>query len=589
MSWNKAGRAPGLFEAVLHYVWPDRLALVGAHVLAGGSSILRVIFPLLIGAIMNRIQVSGMDGFGQARLAIVALFSLFFFLWATRVPLRLLEFHIARRAQAGMVLDLNRRLFAAPLAWHETRHSGDTASRVQQSSGALFGFTLGSYATVAAVIQIVGPILGLAFLSPMALVGTLIGCALVAAISIGGDRLQIPCWIREADAQRGFSTALTDSLRNVMTAYAARRRHAFVNYVQDRLGDVFAASRQNIVVGEWKAGAIDVITTLFSLGLIVLYIYEETHGAGRNGDHIALGNVYIVQAFVTSSMLSLVGLVANVSGIMRQKADFATSAPIYAIEPEPECTEHLPRDWSSIELRDVALTYGASEEDPTPALRCVNLSLQRGSHYALVGANGSGKSTLLKLLAGLLKPDAGGLTVDGAPLDAGVLRNSATLVPQHPELLEGTLEYNLLVGATDHAAMEELAQNKVVGTLLDRLGVPLDSYVQEAGVNWSGGQRQRIALARGVLAAVGSSLVMIDEPTSSIDPADERVIIGELRAQFRAECLLVSVHDLELVREFDGVIVLEDGMVLDAGSPDRVRARCDYFGLERSDLQDVNA
>lgn len=288
----------------------------------------------------------------------------------------------------------------------------------------------------------------------------------------------------------------------------------------------------------------------------------------------------MVQAYVGGGMAALISLVGNLSGIMRQKTDFAAAEAIYSIEPEPECTDSLAAGWRALEVQDVALTY-RGPDFAVPALQSVDISLMRGRHYALVGVNGSGKSTLLKLLAGLLRPDSGALSVDGAPLDFGVLRDSATLVPQHPELLQGTLEHNLLIGSSDREAALELSANAVVRSLLARLGVDLDTHVHEGGSNWSGGQRQRIALARGLLSTSGSSLVLIDEPTSSIDSADERSIIEGLRTEFRSACLIVSVHNLELVREFDEVIVLDNGLVVDSGPVDIVQARCPYFRSHR--------
>jgi ATP-binding cassette subfamily B protein len=212
-----------------------------------------------------------------------------------------------------------------------------------------------------------------------------------------------------------------------------------------------------------------------------------------------------------------------------------------------------------------------------PALQPMCITLLRGQHYALVGANGSGKTTLLQVLAGLLRPDGGALIVDGATFDFAALRSAATLIPQHPELLEGTLEHNLSIGASDGAVADEIARSRVVSDLLGRLNLNLISEIQEAGSNWSGGQRQRIALARGILSARGSSLILVDEPTSSIDSAEERYIINQLRTEFREECMLMSVHNLELLRDFDAVIVIEKGALLDAGPPEIVCSRCNYF------------
>lgn len=566
-----------LFGAAWHYARGDRHQLFLAHALTAVMGMLKVSLPILVGAIINGFQSGQVAQVGRVIPYVLVLAAILVILWTTRVPLKMLQFDVARRAQHRMVAELNRTLFAAPLAWHENRHSGDTASRQQQASGALYQFMLDHYSGMDLLIQIVGPVIALAFLSPAVLLGALFGYAVVGLISVGGDRIQVRFWTREADAQRAFGTALVDGYRNIMTAYATRRQSLFMATLAGRLSDVFAISRKNLLFSEGKAAAIEVVSTGFNLGLVVLYIYLRTRDGAS--DRIALGNIYMVQAYVMAGMTSILGLVGVVSAIMRHKADFVTARPIYAIEPEPVSADDLPDRWAVAELRGLKLTYGGEDGD-CEAIRSVDLTLRRGYHYALVGANGSGKSTLLKLLAGLIRPDFGSLAIDGAATDPAILRNAATLIPQHPELLEGTIADNLLVEGSDEMAAARVAESGVVRTLLEQLDVTLESKVGEAGVNWSGGQRQRIALARGILAAAQSSLILIDEPTSSIDPADERAIVRGLRREFDAACLLVSIHNLELVHDFDAVIVLDHGIVRDVGPPAAVCARCGYFADE---------
>jgi ABC-type multidrug transport system fused ATPase/permease subunit len=571
---NGSGARSGLFKAAWRYARDDRPRLFLAHVVAALVGTVKISFPILVGVSINGMQVGGVAQIDSVLPYVVVIGMLLVFLWAVRVPLKMLQFGIARRAQNRMISDLNRALFAAPLIWHENRHSGDTASRQQQASGAVYQLLLDHYSGVELVIQIIGPVIALSLLSPTVLLGALAGYAIVASISVWGDHIQLQFWTREADAHRAFGTAMVDAYRNILSVYATRRRDVITTILGSKLHDVFAISRRNVLFSESKGAAIEAISTSFNLGLAVLYIYLHARNGGAG--QIAIGNVYMVQVYVMTGMTSTLGLVGVISTTMRHKADFMTAHPIYAIVPDPTCAESLPTHWTVAALRGLELRYPGGDEDCS-ALRSVDLTLRRGCHYALVGANGSGKSTLLKILGGLIRPDSGALMVDGVTAEFAVLRNSATLVPQHPELLEGTIGHNLLVEGTTEVIASRVAECEVVRSLLDQLDVTLDSRVQEDGVNWSGGQRQRIALARGILSAAQSSLVLIDEPTSSIDPADERNIVRGLRRKFDAACLLVSIHNLELVHEFDAVIVLDRGAVKDAGRPSLVYERCDYF------------
>jgi ATP-binding cassette subfamily B protein len=109
--------------------------------------------------------------------------------------------------------------------------------------------------------------------------------------------------------------------------------------------------------------------------------------------------------------------------------------------------------------------------------------------------------------------------------------------------------------------------------VLQRLPDGLASALNERGGNLSGGQRQRLALARGALAAEGSSLLLLDEPTSALDPEAEAKVFDRMFAAFPSACIVASVHRPGLLARFDTVVVLEAGRAVDAGPRDEVLAR----------------
>ena len=113
----------------------------------------------------------------------------------------------------------------------------------------------------------------------------------------------------------------------------------------------------------------------------------------------------------------------------------------------------------------------------------------------------------------------------------------------------------------------------VFDEVLQRLPAGLASPLNERGANLSGGQRQRLALARGALAAQGSSLLLLDEPTSALDPLAEGRVFERMAAAFPSTCIVASVHRPSLLARFDTVVVVEAGRVVDAGPRDEVLAR----------------
>jgi ABC-type multidrug transport system fused ATPase/permease subunit len=266
----------------------------------------------------------------------------------------------------------------------------------------------------------------------------------------------------------------------------------------------------------------------------------------------------------------------------RQNADYASADPIRqaavpasALAPAGSC---IPAGgWTRCEIRELVFRH-ASSRGEAPSLDHVSLTLERGKRYALVGGSGSGKSTLLRVLAGLYEAERivldqnGGPAILAASEAARFLRAGTTLIPQDAEVFEGTLAENLSLcesqqgapASADYARALELARvNEFIAANSEGLAQP----VAERGANWSGGQRARVALARGVLAAAGSSLVLLDEPTANLDPRTEADVYANLFDAFRDSCIVSSIHRLHLLQHFDEVIVMHAGRVVAQGSP----------------------
>ena len=197
----------------------------------------------------------------------------------------------------------------------------------------------------------------------------------------------------------------------------------------------------------------------------------------------------------------------------------------------------------------------------------VSLDLARGRRIALVGTSGSGKSTLLRLLRGLHDADGGTLTVDGATYQGvAPLADLSTLVPQDPEIFENTIRYNITCGiAEDEEALNAAIHAAALESVIAELPQGLDTDIRERGVNLSGGQKQRLALARGILAARDSSLILLDEPTSSLDAATESLVFDRMFQAYNNACIVASLHRLHLLERFDYVYVMEAGRVVEQG------------------------
>lgn len=213
-----------------------------------------------------------------------------------------------------------------------------------------------------------------------------------------------------------------------------------------------------------------------------------------------------------------------------------------------------------IEFRRVGFGY-----DPTqPVLTDIDFVIGKGERVAIVGRSGSGKTSLIELLEKFYEPDSGEILVNGTPLESmgtRQLRSTIGYMPQHPSALTGTLRENLTMGrlhVPDRDLLEVLAK---VGLrdLADRSTDGLDADLGQSGATLSGGQAQRLAWARVLLS--GNELVVLDEPTSSLDPRTEDAMLKLLADYARERTVVTVTHRPDAIVGADRVIVVDDGRV----------------------------
>jgi ATP-binding cassette, subfamily B, bacterial len=202
-------------------------------------------------------------------------------------------------------------------------------------------------------------------------------------------------------------------------------------------------------------------------------------------------------------------------------------------------------------------------------------------YLAFIGESGSGKSTTASLLRSLERAQHAELVVDGTPVTdlpamrvLELLEPTTTLIPQMPELFANSVRFNVTLGyaASDEEIHSYLEQARFT-EVLKRLPRGLDTKVNEKGVNLSGGERQRLALARGLFFARASSIIILDEPTSSVDPVNERQIYERLLSSRRDATIISVLHKRNLLPLFDYVYVFDNGKVVEHGSYTELAAR----------------
>ncbi|OPA79814.1 type I secretion system permease/ATPase [Campylobacter pinnipediorum] len=223
-----------------------------------------------------------------------------------------------------------------------------------------------------------------------------------------------------------------------------------------------------------------------------------------------------------------------------------------------------------IEFKNVSFTY---PETVKGSLDRINFTIQAGEKVAIIGRNGSGKTTIQKLMLGLYAPTDGSVLIDGIDInqiDPADLRRNIGYVPQDVLLFKGTVRENIVQKAPYADDMQIIRAAKISGVdeYVNMHPLGFDMPVLERGDGISGGQRQSIALARAFL--LDSPIILLDEPTNSLDSTVENKLKQNLKINIANKTMVLVTHKMSLLDLVDRVIVVDNGKVLLDGNRDEI-------------------
>ena len=250
--------------------------------------------------------------------------------------------------------------------------------------------------------------------------------------------------------------------------------------------------------------------------------------------------------------------------------------------PDDADAQPLAHVRGEMALRNVSFRYpGEVAGKPAPlVLQDVSIHIQPGSTVALCGPSGSGKSSILNLLLRFYDPAAGQVTLDGRDLRSITfqsLRQRFALVQQETFLFNDSILDNIRYGHAEATMEQVIAAAKAANAhgFISHLPGGYDTKVGERGVRLSGGQKQRISIARAFLA--NPQILLLDEPTSSVEPDAEAAIIAALDRLMAGRTTILTSHRPSLIHQADHVYVIEDGRVTQQGSVDQLQSEPGWF------------
>lgn len=495
---------------------------------------------------------------------------------------RYLQGTAAYSARFNKLEEVFTALLSFPLRWHVSHHSGENLSRLHRSVGAIESM-VATYVwqIIEGISKFLFAAIALFTIDGRVAVAVLIlGTLTVAVMLLFNARLAKNIRKNNRFYDRQHRTCM-DYLSNVITVKTLHLEEPAARYLRSQRQEGFRLSRKIWKYQELKWGSVALGSPLVIGTSLLLYF-----NAHKGGDvSVNVGALYILVNYLErifgaiSAFTGYYGAIIEAGLAYDDAWSFISESNELKTQPQPS---RLPRDWAAVRLDDVRFSYGRGAVTLN-----ASFELRRNEKIALVGPSGGGKSTLLKVIAGMLQTqhaevssgETAALTMDDV---AGV----SLLVPQDPEIFSETVRYNLTLGQSfSTERLEWVTRLCKVDNLIERLPKKWDENLEEAGLNISTGERQRLALARGLLRAPGRDILLLDEPTSSIDPQTERRIFAGILEAFKDHTILSACHRLALVPLFDRIIYVRNGRIEETGTFDELRAAGGGFAAAWQDYE----
>lgn len=534
------------------------------------ANVVAALNPLLYGWFVDSIQRDS-SRIWDSTLLYAGLFLLLKLLeWSFHGPARVMERDLAFNLSRNFLDELYHQTLHLPIRWHQDNHSGSTINRIRKAYEALKHFFQDGFMFLHAIFKFVFSFGAMLYFSPLfGGVGILMGIFTIWVI-FRFDKPFIKALDETNEKEHVVSSTLFDSLSNIITVITLRLEKRMESSLMQKVKEVLPPFRVNVRLNEWKWFVADTLVTLIYCVIALGYVYQHW----TPGQPFYIGELVTLLGYVIQFTSVFHDVAWQYTNIVQYNTDVQTARSIgesFKEHHRPDSVMELPESWKKISISGLNFSHNETYEEAKAAHSLHNLSIQieKGKKIAFIGESGSGKSTLLALLRGLYEAEPNvKVSIDGQNYDSlDIISETITLFPQEPEIFENTIAYNITLGLPfeddDIMQVSETAHFKEV---IQHLPKGLESNIQEKGVNLSGGQKQRLALARGVLAARISEIVLLDEPTSSVDPKTEVQIYNKLFKEFKDKAVLSSLHRLHLLTKFDYVYILQNGRIIDEGT-----------------------
>lgn len=571
-----------------NHVRESRAALIAVVVLSIIGAIASLVQPVLVNGVIEAVGAG--DALAPFIVGLVAVVLLSSVVGAVQ------QYLLGRTAET-MVRSLRHalldRLLRLPTSSYGRHRTGDLVSRVGADTDSVrAALTGGIVDAVGGVLVIVGSAAAMIWLDPLLFVvalGVLAG-AIVTVVAASGKIQELSRRVRESTG--AMSSGVERALSALTTVRAAGATDSEAAALKDDADRAWRASLRSVRLEAilWPMSGLAVqVAFLVVLGL---------GGARVAAGELSVANLVAFLMFLFMLMMPIgqlfgaitsvaeaLGALARIDEVMSEDPEDAADSPVPGARPD------LSGAVPAVEFDGVVFAHDDAEQRPTPnrpVLDGVSFVADAGRTTALVGPSGAGKSTILALIERLHDPRRGIVRVGGADvrdLDRSNLRRHIAYVEQSVPVLAGTIRANLTLGLAD--VPDDRCRSALASVrLLDRIdahGDGLDATLGDRGIGLSGGERQRLAIARALLS--DRPLLLLDEPTASLDSRNERALQAAIDTASRSRTVIIVAHRLATVAGADRIVVVDEGRVRATGTHRELMELSDlYRDLARDQL-----
>jgi NHLM bacteriocin system ABC transporter ATP-binding protein len=461
------------------------------------------------------------------------------------------------RIEAALQPAVWDRLLRLPTRFFTQRSTGELASAAMGIS-AIRRLLAGVGPVVAQSVTVGAMNLGLLFwYSPSMALAALGMLVVIAAVFLGLGLWQVR-WQRKLTV---LGNKLNNQAFQTLRGLPKLRVAAAENYAYAAWARQFARSREL----QQKAGRIKNLTTVLGgiyLPVCTLLMFMLLAGPAKGA--MSASGFLTFNTSVTMVLTSVTQLTGSFVSAVAALPLFEEIKPVFEATPEVRTSSTRPGPLSGgIEARRLSFRYA---DDGPLVLDDVSFAVRPGEFVAIVGPSGCGKSTLLRLLIGFDKPVSGSVLYDGqdlAALDQSAVRRQCGVVLQHAQPFTGSI-LDVICGTEPYTPEEAMAAAEMAGLAEDIKRMPMGLHTIVAGNGAiSGGQRQRLMIAQALIRR--PRILFFDEATSALDNDTQRIVIDSTR-KLNATRIVIA-HRLSTVLDADRVIVMEDGKVVQQGTP----------------------